>query len=78
VPDLTSLDQHLRLVGDEDCGVGVNCRSCDTGGAPVVWYAGYGLDNPYPEAEVPTANTIGELVDLGLQHVRTLHGEAVD
>jgi len=62
------------LVGDEDCGVGLQCATCNTGGAPVVWYAGYGVGNPYPEAKVPTARTIAELVALGDAHVRA-HGE---
>jgi hypothetical protein len=62
------------LVGDEDCGVGLNCSTCDTGGAPIAWYDGYGLGNPYPEAEVPTAHTVAELVALGDRHVRDIHG----
>lgn len=67
-------DEPYHLVGDEDCGVGLHCSTCDTGGAPVVWYAGYRVSNSYPEAEVPTADTVAELVILGDRHVRNLHG----
>jgi hypothetical protein len=67
------VDEILRLVGDEDCGVGVNCMQCDTGGRPVIWYDGYSVENPYDEAEVPTAHTIRELVALGDKHVRDVH-----
>jgi hypothetical protein len=58
------------LVGDEDCGVGLHCATCYTGGAPIAWYDGYGLPNPYPLREVPTAHTIGALLALGDEHVR--------
>jgi hypothetical protein len=67
------MSEVLALVGDEDCGVGVNCRLCDTGGRPVAWYDGYGVANPYPDGEVPTAHTITELVALGNGHLRDVH-----
>jgi len=70
------IERPCHLVGDEECGVGLHCSSCDTGGAPVVWYDGYGVANPYPETDVPTAHTLAELLALGDHHVRDVHGGA--
>ncbi|HEY3259972.1 MAG TPA: hypothetical protein VGJ95_06825 [Pseudonocardiaceae bacterium] len=67
------MDEILSLRGDEECGVDMVCRLCDTGGRPVVYYVGYGVPNPYPVAEVPSASTITELVALGEQHIRDVH-----
>ena len=35
---MAHLDDVMRLVGDEDCGVGIDCRICDRGGAPIAYY----------------------------------------
>jgi hypothetical protein len=64
-----TLDQPYYLVGDEDCGVGLHCSTCDTGGRPIAWYDGYGVGNPYDETVVPTAHTVAQLVELGQLHV---------
>lgn len=66
---MATLDELFRLVGDEDCGVGINCRLCDRGGAPVAYYAG--LDQPYPTALAPDVvpvSTIGALLIAALDH----------
>lgn len=64
------VDVHVWLQGDEDGGVGAQCRTCDRGGEAVAWY---GLPNPYDEDRVPTALTIYGLYMLALQHVRQVH-----
>lgn len=74
VMDSATVDAHCRMQGDEDGGVGVQCRTCDLGGRPVVYYPGYG-SNPYPEAEVPTATGILHLYLLANAHVHQHHGQ---
>src|SRR5881396_1555535 len=70
--DAASVDEHCRLSGDEDCGVGVECRTCDTGGQPIAYYEGIS-PNPYPEAETPTARGFFDLYLLATRHVRDHH-----
>lgn len=70
-PPATSrtLDELFRLVGDEDCGVGINCRICDRGGAPIAYYAG--LDQPYPTelaSDVVPVDTIAALISAAEKH----------
>jgi hypothetical protein len=78
-----AVDGLLYLQGDEDCDVSVQCRGCDKGGEPVIWYTvtpglpGYApTPNPYDEARVWTAHTTAELFALMVRHVREVHGEA--
>lgn len=75
--DAAGVDEHCRLQGDEDCGVGVQCRTCDTGGQPIAWYNRY-EDNPYPEVETPTAKGIFELYLLANKHVREHHASSAE
>jgi hypothetical protein len=68
-----AIDELLYLQGDEDCDVSVQCRGCDKGGEPVIFYTQFGR-NPYDEQRVPTARTIAELFSLMNRHVREVHG----
>jgi len=66
---MDSLDELFRLVGDEDCGVGIDCRACDRGGAPIAYYAG--LDQPYPTDAAPDVipvDTIDALLAAAAEH----------
>jgi hypothetical protein len=63
--DARRVDEHCRLSGDEDCGVGVTCRTCDLGGKPVAYYPGI--------SDVPTATGILHLYLLAQEHVRAQH-----
>ncbi len=64
------LDAAYWLAGDEDCGVGLHCRTCDRGGSPVAYYPG--LTSPYEDrADVATVDTIAALLDAGRQHLTT-------
>jgi hypothetical protein len=72
--DSRTVDLHCWLQGDEDGGVGVQCRTCDRGGMPVVYYPGWGT-SPYPEAEVPTATGVLHLYLLANAHVQQHHGQ---
>lgn len=72
---MPTLDDSFRLVGDEDCGVGLDCRTCDRGGAPIAYYDA-GLGQPYPTKLAPDVvpvDTIDALLDAGQQHLRTHH-----
>jgi hypothetical protein len=72
---MVTLDELFRLVGDEDCGVGINCRVCDLGGAPIAYYDG-GLGQPYPTAQAPDVvpvDTIEALLSAALDHRTTHH-----
>jgi hypothetical protein len=66
------VDELMWLSGDEEADVSVQCRGCDKGGEPVVFYTAHG-GNPYDEARVPTARTIGELFQLMIRHVVDVH-----
>lgn len=70
-----SFDDFFWLVGDEDCGVGINCRVCDRGGAPVAYYAG--ISQPYPTAAAPDVvptDTVAGLFATAVSHAREVHG----
>jgi hypothetical protein len=60
------LDEVMSLVGDEDCGVGINCRICDRGGAPVAYYAG--ISPAYLDTDVVLVDTIAALIAAGQSH----------
>ena len=77
VLDAAEVDVHCRLVGDEDCGVGIECRTCDLGGQPIAYHPGLDV-NPYPEAEVPTATGIFHLYLLANKHVRDHHAAGAE
>lgn len=68
-----SLDANCWLAGDEDGGVGIHCRICDTGGAPIAYL---GWDNTY--ANVPEVRHVGTsitaLIDAGVHHLTIRHG----
>jgi hypothetical protein len=66
--DALRLDEHLWLSGDEDCGVGINCRICDRGGAPVAYYEGIST-GVYAGADVETVSTISALISAGERHL---------
>lgn len=61
------VDSALYLLGDEDAGVGLHCRPCDTGGRPVVYYTSG--SSPYPVDEVPVAATLTEFLRLADDHL---------
>ena len=54
------------LLGDEDAGVGLHCRDCDTGGRPVMYY-GYS----YPDPTMPLTLSIDEFLAARSQHNMT-------
>jgi hypothetical protein len=71
-----TLDESCRLVGDEYCGVGIDCNLCDRGGAPIAYYVG--LSQPYPTALAPDVvpvDTVVALLDAAHQHLREHHAE---
>jgi hypothetical protein len=72
--DMVLLDDKMRLEGDEDCGVGIHCRTCNTGGAPIAYYAG--LNQPYPtttEPDTTPVDTITALLEAGEAHASQHH-----
>lgn len=72
--DTKRYDEFFRLVGDEDCGVGLDCRLCDRGGAPIAYYPG--ISQPYPTTVAPDvipADTISALFEAGQQHLWDRH-----
>lgn len=73
---MDALDEHLWLCGDEDGGVGINCRICDRGGAPVAYYEPYPMRPSYEGTDVERVSTIIALVSAGRRHLEQ-HGQAV-
>jgi len=68
--DAETVDTHCYLVGDEDCGVGIYCRTCR--GLLIAYYSGILLaGDPYPD--VPTATGIFQIYPVALKHVHEYH-----
>lgn len=67
-------DETFRLVGDEDTGVGVDCRRCDRGGLPIAYLLTYPDDRTYADADdVQLVHTITELINAAQQHMWRRH-----
>ena len=64
---MDTLDESFRLVGDEDCGVGLNCGRCDRGGLPIAYYS-YPGDPTYHGTDVERVHTIAALLAAGERH----------
>lgn len=69
---MADLDDTFRLSGDEDCGVGLDCRLCDRGGAPIAYYVGID-DSAYEGTDVIVVRTIADLLGAGEQHRNERH-----
>jgi hypothetical protein len=67
-------DQAFRVAGDEDGGVGLDCRLCDRGGAPIAYYS-WPDDRTYEGTDVVRVSTISALLDAGQQHLAQRHAE---
>lgn len=67
-------DETFRLVGDEDCGVGLDCRLCDRGGAPIA-YLTHPDDRAYAGTDVQVVHTITPLLAAGEAHLFQAHPE---
>jgi len=66
---MASFDDHLLLMGDEDGGVGINCRTCDRGGAPIAYYEPYpGGPASYVGTDVVIVDSIEDLIAAGRAH----------
>lgn len=64
--------ERYRLVGDEDCGVGLDCGDCDRGGKPIAYYAG--ISPAYvDDAEVAQCTTIEALLVAAHEHRTSAH-----
>ncbi len=70
----SALDQVCYLQGDEDSGVGINCRICDRGGAPIAYYT-HPDDRTWNGTDVQVVFTIAELIEAGDRH-KLQHTEA--
>jgi hypothetical protein len=68
-----TIDDLLTLSGDEDTGVGINCRRCDRGGLPIAYYIGID-DTPYADTDVFVTKSMIELIGAGINHVINAHG----
>lgn len=77
---LAEFDRY-RLVGDEDCGVGLECRDCWDGGRPIAYYAG-GVKSPYADdPAVADLATVPSLLAVMVRHeyqVHTPRGHSAD
>lgn len=70
--DLNTLDR-MRLVGDEDTGVGLDCSDCDRGGLPIAYYAGGGSPGYVGDDEVVQVDSIAGLVLAAVTHRTSVH-----
>lgn len=73
MPEPNELDDWLYLMGDEGCGIGLQCRQCDRGGLPIAYYM-YPEDRTYAAADdVRVVHAIYDLISEGLTHVSANH-----
>lgn len=62
---------RIRLVGDEDCGVGIECLDCPDGGRPLGYLGdGYGWAN---DIKVTVVTSVPGLLAVGRQHLDERH-----
>lgn len=67
--------ERFRLVGDEDCGVGLDCNDCDRGGKPIAYYEG--ISTAYiGDPEVAPCTTIEALLIAAHKHRASTHGDS--
>lgn len=66
-PRSRNLDELFWLAGDEECGVGINCRVCDRGGAPIAYYT-HPSDRVYQGTDVKVVHTIAALISAAEEH----------
>jgi hypothetical protein len=76
-PDDVSLDDLLRLQGDEDGGVGLICRRCDRGGAPIAYYTAHGELSPYADGPVKLVTRMAALLQAACAHLLEDHGQNI-
>lgn len=62
------IDKYFTLVGDEDGDVGLNCRVCDRGGAPIVFITTSAY-NPYENTDVVVVHQISEMFAPAAKHI---------
>jgi hypothetical protein len=72
IVDAERYNEVLRLSGDEDCGVGLDCRLCDRRGAPIAYYA-HPDDRTYLGTDVERVHTITALIYAGDRHLTEHH-----
>lgn len=66
---MKGFDDAFYLMGDEDTGVGLNCRICDRGGLPVVYYTSSDDDKTYAKTDVVVVHTIIAMISGGMEHL---------
>jgi hypothetical protein len=64
---------RIRLVGDEDGGVGLECLDCPDGGRPLVYLRPYRGHPDCPDATVPTVDAVADLLAVGRTHLNENH-----
>lgn len=75
--DLSSLSR-MRLVGDENTGVGLDCLDCYLGGQPIAYsyYEGFGSPAYQNVPEVIQVDaSIAGLILAGVTHRTSVHGD---
>jgi hypothetical protein len=69
---MKTMDRFVYLAGDEDGDVGVQCRLCDRGGAPIIFYTIPETNhNPYKDTDVVLVHSIVDLLDETIKHIQT-------
>jgi hypothetical protein len=68
--------ERLRLVGDEDYGVGLECRDCWDGGRPLGYLRPYPGDTTYRnDPKVSTVDDLAALLAIGRSHLDAHHAD---
>jgi hypothetical protein len=72
ITNVMVLDRHFTMSGDEDCGVGLHCRECETGGLPIAYYLGIDKSS-YKGTEIIVVESINALLIAGRTHIARFH-----
>lgn len=66
--------ERIRLAGDEDCGVGLECRDCWDGGRPLAYLRAWPNDPAYADdAKVTVVDGTVDLLAAGRAHLDEHH-----
>lgn len=68
------LNARYHLVGDEEGGVGLDCRDHFDGGRPLAYYRSYPCAPLYPGTEVVHVDSIPGLLAVAADHETHAHG----
>jgi len=72
ITNVMVLDKYFTMMGDEDGGVELNCRTCKRDGLPIAYYSSF-ESSSYKDTEVILVQSINALLIAGRTHIARFH-----